>query len=212
MVPLRTLSARLSWFAAMKSGMYMDGLGFMQRMYGSSCSCKFQSNTWALSIALPRSIEEISQPGQKKKNRLKIHDFFSRATSTKPDLYEATRVPQNREAEKKRLSVEILPLFSKRLDSVGRPRISTSLSLLLEKRGVRNLNPCMLCSPGSTYEHLHVCVSEYRLWIIHLQQAIPSKTISLGCTIGRRSRKGTLTSPSSPDPKETVDDCRREPK
>lgn len=65
MVPLRTLSARLSWFAAMKSGMYIDGLGFMQRMYGSSCSCKFQSNTSALSIALPRSIEEISQPGEK---------------------------------------------------------------------------------------------------------------------------------------------------
>lgn len=71
MVPLRTLSARLSWFAAMKSGMYMDGLGVMQRMYGSSCSCKFQSNTWALSMALPRSIEEISQPGGEKKHTFK---------------------------------------------------------------------------------------------------------------------------------------------
>lgn len=34
----------------------------MELMYGRNCSCKDQSNTWALSMAQPRSMEEISQP------------------------------------------------------------------------------------------------------------------------------------------------------
>ena len=41
---------------------------------------------------------------------------------------------------------------------------------------------------------------------------LPSKTISLGCTMGRRSRNGMLTSfPSGPGPKHTVEDWKREP-
>lgn len=43
----------------------MDGLGFRQLMCGRSCSCNGQSSTWARSIALPRSNEEISQPEKK---------------------------------------------------------------------------------------------------------------------------------------------------
>ena len=40
---------------------------------------------------------------------------------------------------------------------------------------------------------------------------LPSKTISLGWTIGRRSLRGMNTSPSGPVPKHTVEDWVREP-
>lgn len=145
MVPVRTLSARLSWFAAMNSGMYMDGLGFIQRMYGCSCSCKFQSNTWALSIALPRSSEEISQPGGTNtlKNVLDSQNrTFYRANSTEPDPSESMLLPHNA-PPKKGLPVEILPIFSNRLDSIRRPSKSTSLSLLFGEPGVRYLDPSL---------------------------------------------------------------------
>ena len=64
MVPDRTLSALLSWFAAMNSGMKMEGRGFRLLMWGRSSSCSDQSRTWARSIARPKSIDEMSQPDQ----------------------------------------------------------------------------------------------------------------------------------------------------